>query len=277
MNLNDQDKFYKTIGLVSNILFVPLLAIILMASILMYTYKMNNGVPSLFGLSVVTVENKAMEPQFKEGSKVVVTKIDPTKLVEGDIIAFYDYSTGETSDENSEPNTDVDNFLEDHQKVKNYSKVVFHRIKKISTPTNPNDPNAGKLFFYTQGDSEDSKAVWIMQDYVIGRYSSTSFIVTAIFTFATSFRGSVVLIIAPSGVLCFLLILTLLHEWRKYKKANKYVHVRVPKRKRRSTVATVDEINPNFSKRKTERVKKKMREDNLKNIWSDVMGSKKKK
>ena len=59
------EKFYKTIRILGNILFVPFFLLILLCSILMFSAKSNNEVPSLFGYSAVKILSGSMTPEFK--------------------------------------------------------------------------------------------------------------------------------------------------------------------------------------------------------------------
>ena len=232
-------KFYKIIRIIGDIVFIPFFIIILISSIIMYKAKMNNEVPSLFGYSAVKILSGSMAPDFKENDVVVVKVVDPKTLNVGDVIAFYNYLEPQTdrqdlednagnsnsNSSNSNTQTNASSLIaggarnENQKRVAPYSKVYFHRIVKISTPSNPDDKNYEKLFFQTKGDANGSvDSNWIMEDYVVGVYVSNNGFVSGFFQFCSSIGGSITLIIIPSLIIGALLVITLIGEIKKYKK-----------------------------------------------------------
>lgn len=233
------EKFFKTIRILGNILFVPFILIILISSILMYSAKIRNEVPSLFGYSAVKILTGSMEPEFKVNDVVIVKQVNARNLSVGDVIAFYDYMDTDVDTQDLEDNIiDVVNndrlnnktisiasffgggATNDNQKLaaQSYSKVIFHRIVNISTPTNPDDENYGKLFFQTQGDANNTADEhWIMEDFVVGVYINNNSVIGLIFNFCTTPIGTTLLILVPSLILLIILIINLIGEYKKYK------------------------------------------------------------
>ena len=86
-------KIFDILDIITNVLIVPVLLIGLFCSILMFSAKQHNGVPSLFGYSAVRILTGSMhtseQPEFAEGNVVLVKKVNPETLKVGDIIAFY--------------------------------------------------------------------------------------------------------------------------------------------------------------------------------------------
>ncbi len=229
----EREKFRKTFRILGDVLFIPFFVIVLIASILMFKAKINNEVPSLFGYSAVKILSGSMEPNYHEGQVVMVKKIDTNTLKIGDVIAFYDYmdpsvDTGDLVDNMGKQTYNLQinlgEFLgsgatEAQKKVASYSKVILHRIANISTPSNPDDENYGKLFFQTMGDANNNVADehWIMEDYVVGILSSDNSVVGNFFSFCTSTVGIIILIIIPCVALTAILVINVINEIKKYK------------------------------------------------------------
>ena len=233
------EKFYKTIRILGNILFIPFIFIILVSSILMYSAKMRNEVPSLFGYSAVKILTGSMEPEFKVDDIVIVKQVNARSLSVGNVIAFYDYMEDGVDEQDLEDNvlkdyvsqndenkqTSLASFFgagatNENQKLaaQAYSKVIFHRIVNISTPTNPDDPNYGKLFFQTKGDKNtNADDHWIMEDYVVGVYINNNSFIGVLFNFCISPVGTILLIVVPSVLLLVILTINLIGEYKKYK------------------------------------------------------------
>lgn len=231
------DIVSKTIKILGNCIFFPLIFIILLCSIMMYISKTNRQVPSLFGYSVVTVLTGSMEPDFSPGDTVIVKATRVGDLKVGDVIAFYEYqqpgiSVGDLiqnvenvpqNPTNNSENVDttISGFLgggaaNDYQKnVAQNSNVVFHKIEQISTLTDKSSPYYGKIFFYTTGNTQSSTKAWIMEDYVVGRYQQSSGIIGLLLSISSSSVGSLMLIIVPAAVLGILLVLSFVKDIKK--------------------------------------------------------------
>ncbi len=230
----EHEKFRKTFRILGDVLFIPFFVIVLIASILMFKAKINNEVPSLFGYSAVKILSGSMEQNYHEGQVVMVKKVDTSTLKIGDVIAFYDYmdpnvDTGDLVDNMGKQTynlqTNLGEFLgsgatEAQKKVASYSKVILHRIANISTPSNPNDENYGKLFFQTKGDANDlADEHWIMEDYVVGILINDNSVIGNFFSFCTSTAGIIILIIIPCVALTAILVINVINEIKKYKEA----------------------------------------------------------
>lgn len=243
----DNKKFYNTMRLIGNIIFVPIVAFVLVVSIILFAAKRNNEVPSLFGYSVVKIISGSMRldrttgeerPQFAQGKCVIVKVVDTKSLNIGDVIAFYDYmdtdvdssqlSSNKQTTPNSSSSSNINTSIaggarnKNQERVAPYSKVIFHRIIDILTPINETDENYGKLFFQTKGDANESAdSNWIMEDYVVGKYESSNAFICGIFSFCTSKVGSIVLIVIPSLIMIALLAISMRGEVKEYQMQKK--------------------------------------------------------
>ncbi len=232
------ETFYKTIRVITDVLFVPFFVIVIFSTILMFSAKMRNEVPSLFGYSAVKILTPSMvdgkDDEYYPNDIVLVKACNPEDLAVGDIIAFYEpmvetdeneLVTVSTSGTNANISTTLLSFLgngasNEYQRAsaKNYSRVLFHRIVAISTPSNPADENYGKLFFQTQGDANATPdGEWVMEDYVVGMYISTNSFIGNLFQFCTTTLGMVLLIILPSALLIFLFVIDIFGQSKQLK------------------------------------------------------------
>ena len=74
------ETFYKTIRIVGNVLFIPFFIIILFSTILMFSAKMRNEVPSLFGYSAVKILTPSMVDgegdEYRQGQRLQTYSCD---------------------------------------------------------------------------------------------------------------------------------------------------------------------------------------------------------
>lgn len=110
--------FKRIISIVSTLIF--LLIIALMVSVVYTTSKQK--VPQFFSYSILRVISPSMTPEIPVGSYILIKKVDPKELKEGDIISFYS----------------TDPLI--------YMKPNTHRIVEIKNEN-------GKLSFITKGDA----------------------------------------------------------------------------------------------------------------------------
>ena len=86
----NKEKVKKIASIVVNVLACILLVFSLFITILVFSAQgSEDGVPSVFGKSLVTIESKSMEPTYKQGDLVFMTKLsdeDKHNLKEDDII-----------------------------------------------------------------------------------------------------------------------------------------------------------------------------------------------
>ena len=283
------EVFYKTISIIGNVLFIPFFLIILFSTILMFSAKVRNEVPSLFGYSAVKILSSSMEDGVEEngeyhvGDVVLVKACNPEDLEVDDIIAFYepiikpddDDLTEVTEDNSSSGNieTTLSSFMgggvnNEYQReaAKNYSIVKFHRIVGIYENKNVTSEYYGKIFFETQGDRNNSPDTdKVMADYVVGVYVNTNSFVGNLFQFCTTTAGMIILILLPSLIIIALLVIDIYGQARKIKYEKQF-----------ETMASQDQIlnevtsqNVVQNEKKDKHLEKK-REDILKEILSEA-------
>lgn len=92
MDNSKMQQVKKIGGIVLNIMVWIILVVSILTTILVFTAQGSaDGIPSVFGRSLVTIETYSMEPTFKKGSLVFMTKLSDeqkTQLKKGDIITY---------------------------------------------------------------------------------------------------------------------------------------------------------------------------------------------
>lgn len=79
-------KIKKIVGTVLLVAFILALVFVLFA-------RISGTTPSLFGYSILRVETGSMEPELKVGSIILVKKVDPATLKDGDVITYIGQET----------------------------------------------------------------------------------------------------------------------------------------------------------------------------------------
>ena len=86
-------KFKKTMSIVGNALIWVLIVFSLLITIMVFSAQQNSdGIPALFGKSLLTIQTPSMEKTYSVGDMVFMTKLsdeDKYKLEEGDIITYH--------------------------------------------------------------------------------------------------------------------------------------------------------------------------------------------
>lgn len=231
---NKKSKWSIFLNTIIDILFIPILLLALVASVLMFSAKKQNEVPSLFGYSSVVVLTNSMKPDFEPGDYAMVKAVNTDTLEVGDIIAFYAYykeqinaddilRSGEVSATPKEnatniPTTFLSFFgggmttLDKQEAIEKGSKVLFHRIIFIHVD------NKGDRFFVTKGDNNLTADTYaIHESMVVGKYEPDKQGLASVFRFAGSSKGIVLLVILPSGIMLLLLSQSIIDQIVKLK------------------------------------------------------------
>ena len=217
--------FYTVLGIVGDIIFIPVMILALIVCMIVFMDRRQNEVPSFFGVSVVRVLSGSMKASgFDIGDNVLVKKIAVDEIWEGDIIAFYskyDKVDNDLSMYNkltklnsqddeivvSNPPVVIEgrSTVEDAQEQK--CRVVFHEVKEVWCAEN------GTRFFKTKGTSNgDYDTYKIREDFVIGRYIETSVFLRNSIKWISSPIGMIVLVCLPLGILIILQSLSLIEQ-----------------------------------------------------------------
>ena len=86
-------KFKKTLSVIGNTLIWVLVVFSLIITIMVFSAQQSSdGIPALFGKSLLTIQTPSMEKTYSVGDMVFMTKLsdeDKYKLKEGDIITYH--------------------------------------------------------------------------------------------------------------------------------------------------------------------------------------------
>jgi len=142
-------KGLKIAGNVFLWLFVIFAAVI---TIMVFAGQKNtNGLPSLFGKTLITVQSNSMSPTFKKGDMIIddeLTVAEKKNLTIGDIITY---------------NVDLDG---DGEK----NEINTHKIIEVV-------PQGGYIYYRTQGDNKILNSTadkdLVRSDLVLGKYDGT--------------------------------------------------------------------------------------------------------
>ncbi len=89
----DVEKMKKIGGIVFNVMVGIILVISILTTVLVFSAQgTEDGIPAIFGKSLLTIETDSMSPTFKPGDMVIMTKLNTEQkreLKKGDIITFY--------------------------------------------------------------------------------------------------------------------------------------------------------------------------------------------
>lgn len=93
MNKATAKKLKKAVSITANVLIWVFVVFSLLVTILVFTAQGDeDGVPALFGKSIVTIESKSMQPTFMQGDLVFMTKLTPAEkdaLLPENIITYF--------------------------------------------------------------------------------------------------------------------------------------------------------------------------------------------
>ena len=238
----ERKKIFDILDIISLVLIIPVLILGIFCSLLMFSAKQNNGVPSMFGYSVVTIdEDIASEehPDFTSGTKVLTRSVNAESLTIGDYISFYEY-VPTVDGEEAEP-----------------SNIKFRRIIEVYEQVDE-ETNA-VTYFYSTGDAEGNRdeytdsegatrIAYISSDYVIGIYSQTGGFLVNLYSFCTSTTGVICLVVLPAAVVLALAAVSLVEQIvrsSKEKKENRKRLIESEKLLQGEALATAGNMNLN--------------------------------
>ena len=238
----ERKKIFDILDIISLVLIIPVLILGIFCSLLMFSAKQNNGVPSMFGYSVVTIdEDIASEehPDFTSGTKVLTRSVNAESLTIGDYISFYEY-VPTVDGEEAEP-----------------SDIKFRRIIEVYEQVDE-ETNA-VTYFYSTGDAEGNRdeytdsegatrIAYISSDYVIGIYSQTGGFLVSLYSFCASTTGVICLVVLPAAVVLALAAVSLVEQIvrsSKEKKENRKRLIESEKLLQGEALATAGNMNLN--------------------------------
>jgi len=172
---------------------VPLILLVFVCALSLIYTKKQNGVPMVFGYSLMTITSESMEDVgFFVGDKIIIKKNTSKHYKKGDYIAFFDYADPECS-----YYTDVTQ-INKPRKHPEINKMVFHEIIEVFEDSN------NEYWYRTKGTNNNHTDInLIYEGYVIGEYVFTSQNVNTIIKNVTSLRGTFAFIVLPCMMILF--------------------------------------------------------------------------
>ena len=232
-------NLYSIFGIIGDILFYPIIILTLLCCFAIYADKNANKVPSVLGVSMVSISSGSMvDAGFEIKDIVILIKKAPADLRTGDIIGFYNYK--DVADYNkttstltllqgydrvSDISTNYD--LETYNSLKNEDKTTvrasvdsvsgnnspyFHRIINIYVDSE------GVLFFQTQGESSSNPVPdpkLICSDYVVGSYFYTPTWLRGVFEFVATPTGMISVVVIPLSILTLFMLFSIIEQISK--------------------------------------------------------------
>lgn len=206
--MEDRKKRSKILNIISNVLFGIVMVLLVIFMIYGFGNIANNKVPSFFGQSYVRILSSSMnDPAYKDGELLsdgfekgdvaVLKKVNISEIEIGDIIAFY-YCPIVQSDFNGS-----DNVLDFKTGEESYdTNIIFHQVVDIQVDSQ------GYTWFQTQGTSNAAADKYTRADYVVGVYTDSG--LAGFLEFISSSVGIIVLVVVPSCIVLFMLLLNII-------------------------------------------------------------------
>ena len=232
--METKKRWKKVLDVISNIIFVIVLLLLVVFMVYGFGSISQDKAPSFFGqyyfrISTTSMtdpvysipgdeESTLISEGFAVNDIVIVNEVNTKEIKVGDIIGYYEYS-GTTENPVGElvpvDSVDESTIQEVWSSGSRYSgDRVFHQVVSISVDSE------GTLWFETQGSSNSSSDPYLVRaDYVIGRYTDSA--LAGILEFIASPVGIVVLVVVPSCIVMFLLLISIINTIDKMIKKKK--------------------------------------------------------
>jgi signal peptidase len=145
----------------------------------------------IFGYKFFIVLSDSMSDTFRSGDVIISKEIDPTTLVEGDIITY----------------------ISQDEENGSYNEVITHKIRSITKDKD------GGLAFVTYGTTAEKSAEEIVSSpYILGKYSFRLPWIGRLFQFMKETEGYIVCILVPFVLLIIYNGVVAFNAFRRFKK-----------------------------------------------------------
>ena len=163
----EETKRHRIISTLVNVVLVVAIVIAAFATYTSFVSSSGNGVPSILGLRVFSIQTESMYPTLKPGDLIIDKGIKATSTLQvGDIITYWTVINGE--------------------RVLN-----THRITQIYD-------GGGHLIFETKGDNNSiSDSLTVHESEVVGIYSSRISGVGKVFDYLQTSTGFLIVVVVP--------------------------------------------------------------------------------
>lgn len=165
--IEEESTGKRILNTVVNVLLVLAIALAAMCTYVSYVSTSGNGVPSLFGIRMFSIQTESMYPTLLPGDLIFDKGVkDPSELRKGDIITYWTVINGE--------------------RVLN-----THRIHEIYD-------GGGYLIFATKGDNNTAAdALTVHESEVVGKYSVRVAGVGKVFDYLQTSTGFLIVVVVP--------------------------------------------------------------------------------
>ena len=182
----------KVINIVKNIVvwLVVIVAVCMMIFTIVSVTTFNRNDRHLFGFRAYVVTSDSMsKTDFDAGDLILVKKVDPSTLKEGDIITYMS------------------------QNPESFGETITHKIRSVTKDANG---NPGFITYGTTTDTDD--ATIVTYPYVLGKYEKAIPNIGTFFTFLKTTQGYFVCIFIPFMLLILYQGLNCIRLFRRYKR-----------------------------------------------------------
>ena len=182
----------KALGIIGKIFIwlVIIMAVSMMIFTLVSVATFNKTDRNLFGYQAYIVNTDSMsKTDFNAGDLILTKQVNPSTLVEGDIITFLS------------------------QNPESFGQTVTHKIRRLTVDA---DGHKAFITYGTTTDSDDSMPV--TYPYVLGKYVAKIPLLGHLFAFLKTTPGYIVCIFVPFLLLIIYYGLRCIKLFRRYKK-----------------------------------------------------------
>ena len=162
-----ETKSQKALSIVVNVILVLAIALAAVSTYVSYVSASGNGVPSIFGIRVLSIQTESMYPTLLPGDLIFDTPVkDPADLKVGDIITYWTVINGE-------------------------------RVLNTHTVHEIYDGN-GYLIFGTKGDNNTAAdPLTVHESEIVGKYSFRIGGLGKVFDYLQTSTGFLVVVVIP--------------------------------------------------------------------------------
>lgn len=159
-------KVNKALNITVNTILIIAIIFAVICTYVSFVTSSGNGVPSIFGLRLLSIQTASMKPTINDGDLAISTAVDPDDLRPGDIITYWTVIQGE--------------------RVLN-----THRIENIYD-------GGGVLIFETKGDANTlADPLTVHQKEIVGKYQFRIPGVGKVFDYLQTKTGFLIVVVIP--------------------------------------------------------------------------------
>ncbi len=93
--VSQKKKAGKVVNIIVNVVLVLAIVFAVVCTYVSFVTTSGNGVPSIFGLRLLSIQTPSMKPTINDGDLAIATSVKPEDLRPGDIITYWTVINGE--------------------------------------------------------------------------------------------------------------------------------------------------------------------------------------